>query len=480
MITNTLPRVFIEQLEKNRDKTFLMYKDDSGLWQEVSWRQVGDVVKEIAMGLIALGVAKGDRVSGISNTKPVYAYCCTAVATTGAVFAPIYQTNSPTECAHVINDAGSRIIFVEDQMQCEKILAASQHTHPIDKVIVFEPFQSIVDDRIITLDQLQAMGRDLLAKQGDQPYEQRIAAIQPEDVTAIIYTSGTTGPPKGVMDTNAGILRNLDEYVKIFPLAPDDRGISFLPMAHALELRNGHWYHIRYGLTQVYAGSIRTVYDDVRETGVTFFFTTPRFFEKNYNAVQAMIRQSPLWKKALFDWCIRQGARHHNGSGASRHLLARTADNIRYVLAWHLFIKKVRQSIGSRLRYSAVGGAPAAHDILRFFMACGLPLYEGYGLTEAVGMVSTNCPRGNKIGTVGMPTQGVDIKIATDGEMLVKGWIWTKGYWNNPAATKALFRDGWLNTGDVGLFDDDGYLKITGRKKEILITSGVKTSHRPM
>lgn len=472
MTPDTLPRVFIDQLEKNMDNTFLMYKHKDR-WREVTWREVGERVQNIALGLMALGVKNGDRVSGIAETRPDYAYCCIAIANVGAIFSPIYQTNSPGECAHVLNDAGPRIIFAENQNQCEKILKASEQAGEIEKIIVLDAYKGVSDKRIIFLDQLIEMGKESSDRQGNQPYLDRIQSVKPEDVTAIIYTSGTTGPPKGVMDTNAGVLRNISEYIKIFPLEENERGLSFLPLAHALELRNGHWFHIRYGFTQIYPESMRTVFDDAREKGVTFFFTTPRFFEKNYNTIMAEVKKAPQWKKTLINWSLCQGRQYNDClsmAADSPHLMMK----MKWGVAWILFIRKVRQSVGLKLRYSGVGGAPAAPEIIKFYHSCGLPLYEGYGLTEAQGMVSTNRPGANKMGTVGKPMEGVEIKIADDGELLFKGWVWGKGYWNNEAATRELYKDGWLNTGDVATVDEDGYLKIIGRKKEIIITSGGK------
>lgn len=475
MNSDTLPWVFLDQVEKNKNNTFLMYKDNAGTWQDVTWQKAGEQVKLIAMGLIAIGAEKGDRISGISETRPKYAYCCTAITNIGAIFSPIYQTNSPCECAHVLNDTGSKIIFLENMTQYEKILQAEIHSHKLDKIIILEGSNQTTDKRVLTFEQLCDQGRDLLDQEGEQFYLDKAMSVKPEDVAAIIYTSGTTGPPKGVMDTNGGILNNIEEYIKTFPLEKNSRGLSFLPMAHALELRNGHWFHVKCGFPQIYPQSIRTVFDDARDMGVTFFFTTPRFFEKNYSKILSNIKKAPSWKKALINWSIETGRKYNMSlknetNNGFRYLLNKS----RYAFAWYFFINQVRDGIGPKLKYSCVGGAPAAPEIIEFYSACGLPLYEGYGLTEGQGMVSTNGPGANQMGTVGKPMDGIDIKIAEDGELLVKGWILGKGYWNNEEATKELYKGGWLNTGDLATVDQNGYMKITGRKKEIIITSGGK------
>ena len=469
----TLPKVFYEQLNRLQDKTFLIYKKDNQ-WQRVSWAEVGEKVRNLALGLMKLGVKKGDRVSVISETRPDYAYTVTAIANSGAIFAGIYQTNSPKECAHVINDSGARIIFAENRTQCDKILKASETCPHIEKIIVFDPFFPIDDPRLMSLDDLCALGQAEYDRNGDGAYLERLNEVKPEDVTAIIYTSGTTGLPKGVMDTNRGILMNLREYTKFFPVRETDRGLSFLPMAHALELRNGHWLHITFGIEQVYAEGMRQLFDNVREMGPTFFFTTPRFFEKHYNNISADIENASGWKKVLIKWCLKVGARYNDDSWNVKGETPGIIISLKYAIAIGLFINNVRERVGRKLRYGGVGGAPMTAEMLNFFRACGFPLYEGYGLTEGCGQLAINRPGVFKLGTVGKPLDGIEVKLKEDGEIIAKGWLCTPGYWNNKEATDELYEGGWLNTGDIGTFDEDGFLKITGRKKEIIITSGGK------
>ena len=470
MHPDTLPKIFIWQIERQKDKAFLMFKK-AGRWHNVSWLEAGEKVKGIALGLMVLGVEKGDRVAGISETRPEYAYSCTAVANSGAIFAPIYHTNSPNECAHVINDSGAKIVFAENKEQCEKILGASQKTHPLGKIIVFEDFEKPDESLVISLDRLCELGRKAANDRADKMYMDKILSVKPNDVSAIIYTSGTTGPPKGVMDTNAGIIRGVLEYGKYFPIYDNDRGISFLPMAHALELRNGHWWHIIHGITQVYAESVSTLFENVLETEPTYLFTPPRFFEKHYNAISGSLEKGPSWKRKLAAWCLEQGALHQDAVDNPVDTGWNTFDRIRYKTAHFLFLRKVRQAVGKKLRWAGAGGAPIAPELLYFFRSCGIPIYEGYGQTETQGMICVNRPGANKVGTAGKPLEGIEVRIADDGEILVKGWIQTTGYWNNPATTAEIFKDGWLYTGDLGKMDEDGFVRITGRKKEILITS---------
>ncbi len=473
MTADTFSKIFIEQVNRLGDKPFLRYKKN-GEWRQVSWNEAGEKVRNLTLGLMELGVKRGDRVAGISETRPDYAYACTGIANAGAIFTGIYHTNSPKECVHVINDSGAKIIFAENREQCDKILKAAEDCPHIEKIIVFEGFSPVNDSKVMDLESLLVMGEEEYRKSGDSRYLERVNSVEPNDVLAIIYTSGTTGPPKGVMDTHGGTIRNQTEYTKTFPVTENDRGLSFLPMAHALELRMGHWFHIRFGIEQIYAESIRTLYDNVQETGPTFFFTTPRFFEKHYNNITAELEKSSAWRKRLAKWCLRQGEEYHDDSwfntGRPKGLLLR----FRYMLARIFFINSVRNTVGRTLRYSGVGGAPMPPEMLNFFNACGLPLYAGYGLTEGNGGITANMPGATRAGTVGRALDGIEIKIEADGEILSRGWHTGPGYWNNPEATAELYKNGWLNTGDIGVLDEDGFLRVTGRKKEIIITSGGK------
>jgi long-chain acyl-CoA synthetase len=364
-----------------------------------------------------------------------------------------------------------RIAFAEDHTQLEKLKVAWSDCPHLERIIVLKAAKPDDDPRIMTLEHLIELGKEEFKKNGDPVYYERIQSVRPEDLTAIIYTSGTTGPPKGVMDTNAGMIRNLTETTKFFPVSEKSRGISYLPMAHALELMNGHWYHVLYGFPQVYAESMQTLYENVRETEPTFFFTTPRFYEKPYNQWMATIEASPGWKKKLISWCLRIGTRYQEMKDSSNRGIAYIPMLLLNSIARLIFFQHVRETVSRKMRWSSSGSAPIPAKILQFFRACGLPVYEGYGLTESQGLVTLNRPGAFKIGTVGKPMDGVELKFTGEGEILVKGWPRCAGYWNNPEATEELFRDGWLHTGDLGYLDEDGYLHISGRKKEILITS---------
>lgn len=466
----TLAQAFMENARKRGAAPFLFY-NVGGKWVPTSWNEAAERVRYISLGLMAIGVKKGDRVACISETRPEIAYVCLAIATSGAVFTGIYQTNSPKECAYVINDSGARIAYAEDQGQLNKLKMVWKDCPHLEKIIVGYKKETEDDHRVLTLDNLVQLGKESFNRNGDEAYHQRIDSVQPQDLSAIVYTSGTTGAPKGVMITIGGMIKTLEEQVKIFPASERSLGISVLPMAHLLELLNGHWYHVLFGFPQVYAQSIRTLYKDIREMKPTFFFTTPRFYEKIYNEMTTYIEAQPSWKKTLINLCIGIGGRYQEMKYKSNKGILYLLYRVMNGLARLIFLKKVLMAVGGRLEWSSSGAAPIPAKILFFFKACGFPIFEGYGLTESAGLISLNRPDRLRVGTVGPAMDGIEIKIAEDGEILVKGYTRCAGYWNQPEATAELFEGGWLHTGDLGTLDEDGFLKITGRKKEILITS---------
>jgi long-chain acyl-CoA synthetase len=469
-MNDTLVQAFMSNVNYGKDQAFLLYKHE-GEWRSVTWRQVGETVRNMSLGLLALGIEKGDRISPISNTKPEMAYCCLAIAAVGAIFAAIYHTNSPSECAHVINDAGARIAFAEDDMQLGKLKAMWNDCPTLEKIVVFGTEQAEGDPRIITMNQLMELGKNEFDKTGTSRYVERMESIHPTDVISIIYTSGTTGPPKGVMFTHAGIIRNLTEEAKYFPMTERDMGIGVLPMAHAIELMDLHWRHVYFGFPHAYAQSIQTLLEDVRETKPTFLFTTPRFYEKHYQRLTAMIDGEPAWKKKLINWSLDIGTRYQDAREKNGGYCPSAVLSVKHGIASLLCLRKIRALVDDRLRWSSSGGAPIQPKILGFFRSCDMPIYEGFGMTESQGLIALNRPGAWKVGTVGKPMDGVEVSFDEEGELLVKGWTRCAGYWNRPEATEELFRDGWLHTGDIGFIDEDGFLHITGRKKELIITS---------
>ncbi|MGA2517403.1 MAG: long-chain fatty acid--CoA ligase [Thermodesulfobacteriota bacterium] len=470
----TFPKVFINQVKRKADKAFLIYKN-KGKWQEVLWNEVGEKVKHISLGLIVLGVEKGDRIASMSETCPEQAYCCQAIVNAGAIFTGIYHTNSPTECAHVINDSRAKIAFAGDQEKLDKLKEAWNRTPSLEKIIVFGNFKPENNPRIMSLARLSELGKEEFFKNGDQVYFDRIFLVKPDDAIAIIYSSGTTGPPKGSIDTNSGVIAGLNELYKIYPSFEKDRGISFLPMAHGLELREGHWRHIYWGYPQIYAESIEALFKNIYETEPTLILSPPLFFEKHYNKILEIIEDLPWWRKKIINWCTGVGYRYRDVEEKSSKNILYIYYLFLYSIAYLVFFRRVRKILGRKIRWALAGAAPMPPKIKEFFKAIGLPLCNAYGLTEHQGFISITRPGADKAGTAGKPIDEIEVSIAGDGEILAKSsWGFCGGYWNNPQATEELFRDGWLHTGDVGFLDGEGFLHITGRKKELLITSSGK------
>jgi len=460
----TLPAVFLSNSRKYAHKTFLMYKDQ-GNWKEVSWQEAYFKVRDIALGLVAMGLEKGDRVSVISKTIPEVAYCCTAIASTGLIFNPIYPTLNAKETLHILSDIESRILFVDDETQLKKVLEIWEDCPKIEWVIIFES-KDLFDPRIMTLSELMRKGRDLFRDDPDGVFFRKAHEVRPSDISAIIYTSGTTGAPKGVMLSDEGFIHHFTSIGRFIPFSENDKAVSYLPMAHLLELMDGHWRHVYFGYTQIYS-SVKTVYDDIIETKPTLIWNTPRFFEKLYKSLLKEAERLPRFLRGfLKPFTVEGGALNRSKLGNNSFVFSLKA----WVAKW-LLRRLLERLIGRNVKWASCGGAPIAPALIEFFGFCGLPMYEAYGLTEGHGLVSTNRPGAFKVGSVGKPLDGVEVGIGSDGEILVRGPFRSRGYWKREDLTKELFKDGWLHTGDTGFLDEDGFLHLTGRKKEIIITS---------
>ncbi len=439
------------------------YKED-GAWVSRSFDQALETVRALSLGLIDLGVEKGDKVSILANTRPEWTYFDFAALATGAVVVPIYQTNSPEECQYVLENSDAKVVIVEDDEQMEKVRAVRDRLPLLEHVV---RMTGTSDDAISIEDlALRGAGRDAAE------WEARWSSVTPADVCTFIYTSGTTGPPKGCVITHGNYRAMLDMVNESSVIEDEDVTYLYLPLAHsfALLIQLGSF---DLGATLAYwERDPLKIMPNLAELKPTYFPSVPRIFEKIYTAATSGIEKAGGLKKIIFNWAIGVGKRMREVERSGRQpgfLLGK-----QYAFADKQVLSKIRGLFGGNLRLAVSGAAPINPEILRFFDAAGVLVLEGWGMTETSTAATISSPEDFKIGTIGKPFPGCEVKIAEDGEILVAGDNVMKGYWNDPEATARTLTDGWLRTGDIGALDPDGFIKITGRKKDIIITAGGK------
>jgi len=445
------------------DAPAIQFKD-GGQWVKRSFIEVEETVRKLALGLVDLGVAKGDKVSILANTRPEWTYFDFAALSVGATVVPIYQTNSPEECQYVLDNSDAKVVVVEDDEQIEKIRKVRGSLPQLESVVRI----SGESDDAVSFDELSAHG------EGRDPaeWEQRWQAVTPEDICTFIYTSGTTGPPKGCVISHGNYRAMLDMVNENSVIEGEDVTYLYLPLAHsfALLIQLGSF---DLGATIAYwERDPLKIMANLAELKPTYFPSVPRIFEKIYTTATSAMEKEGGLKKAIFDWAIRVGGkmREAERSGRSPGFLLRK----QHGFADKKVLSKIRGLFGGQLRLAVSGAAPINPDILRFFDAAGVLVLEGWGMTETSTAATISTPDDFKIGTIGKPFPGCDVRIADDGEILVKGPNVFQGYYKNEEATRETIVDGWLHTGDLGEIDPDGFIKITGRKKDIIITAGGK------
>jgi long-chain acyl-CoA synthetase len=437
-----------------------------GGWAELSYSELGVAVREIARGMIALGIKPGDRVSILSGTKPEWTLADLGAICAGAVVAPIYHTNSPEECRYVLDHAGSRLVFCEDAEQAAKVEEIRHECPDLEHVVTFDGS----GHGTISLTQLRARSEAV-----DPSAPDEIArAIDPEDAATIVYTSGTTGPPKGCVTTHGNCMATAEMYEQELDFAPGEPVVfMFLPLAHTLA-RMTQMLVLDVGGTIAYwRGDPKVVLEDLAATHPTHVPSVPRVYEKVHTKALAGVEEAGRLKRAIFHWALGTGRRVRALERQGRRpgaLLRR-----RHALADKLVLSKVRGLFGPDIKLGMTGAAPIAQDVLEFFDACGVLILEGYGMTETTAAATLNTPQRFRFGTVGRSLPGAELAIGDDGEVLMRGPHVFHGYFRNEDATRETFtEDGWLKSGDLGSIDADGYLRITGRKKDLIITSSGK------
>ncbi len=459
-LADLLPRA----AETFGDDGAFLFKNDHDTWENVSFNDVLSRVQKLTLGLIDLGVKPGDRVSILGSTRVEWTLFDFAVMSAGAVVAPIYQTNSPVECQYVIDHSGARFVVVEDEAQLEKIRKVEGDLPNLETVIIMVGEA----EGAVSMDELMERG----AAADQDAFRKSYESVTPDDICKIIYTSGTTGPPKGCVISHGNYRSMLDMSEEVDILGPGETTFLFLPLAHVFALL------IQYGTLDV-GGRIAfwerdqlKIVPSLSEIKPENFPSVPRIFEKVHDTAIATSAGDGGLKAAIFNWAIKVGKKVNDLKDEGKEpgfLLSK-----QYGLADKLVFTKIRDIFGGNLKLALTGAAPIDPEIIRFFHAAGVPVLEAWGMTETSTGGTVNLPGASKVGTVGRALPGVDVKIADDGELLVRGPNIFQGYYNNQEATDETIIDGWLHTGDLASIDDEGYVSITGRKKEIIITAGGK------
>ncbi len=465
----TLNDIFFHATDRFLERPVAMRAKRGGQWVDVSYRQLRDQVQALSVGLLELGVARGDRLAILAENSPEWAITDYACLAAGCADVPIYPTLPANQAAYILRDSGAVAVCVSNAGQLEKILAVRADLPALRHVIAFDP--ALAGDGVLSLESVMATGRTALAKYPD--WRADALRAEPDDLATLIYTSGTTGDPKGVMLTHGNITSNVVAALSVIHIDENDECLSFLPLSHIFERMVGHYVMMWGGTIINYAQGIETVPADMIDRRPTVMASVPRLYEKIYAKVLEGVIAGPPLRQKIFFWAKRTAERWAELHIAKRPIPGGLAFQKR--LADKLVFSKLQARTGGRVRLFASGGAPLSADIARFFYAAGLPVLEGYGLTETSPIIAVNTFEHIRLGTVGKPLPGVEVRIAADGEILTRGPHVMKGYYKKPEATaEALDADGWFHTGDIGLIDQDGFLKITDRKKDIIVTAGGK------
>lgn len=468
-----VPRVFRQTVENFGDRV-AMRKKEYGLWHDISWNEYYRLAKYVGSALISMDLEKGDCVSIIGENSPEWVSIDLGIQGAGSVAVGVYATNAWPQVEYVVKDSESKFFFVENEEQLDKWLHFRDNVPSLQKVIVWdlEGLRHFKDPMVMTYDDLLEMGREIVEKEPNL-YEQRTDEINPEDLSVLVYTSGTTGPPKGSMLTHGNVTWMARAIVMDDPVQDHDNVMSFLPLCHIFERLFSVFVHVTYGYTVNFIESLDTVTDNMREISPTVGYAVPRVWEKYLSAVYIRMSDATWFKKLVFGTALKIG--RARASLAMNFKPVPIYLQVLYGLAYFAVFRKLKERLGfDRLRVAYSGAAPIAPDVLHFFQSIGVNLIEGYGQTETSGVTAASRLGRVKFGTVGPPLTGVEVKIAEDGEILVKSPGVFKGYYKNPEATAETIKDGWLFSGDVGEIDEDGYLKITDRKKDIIVTAGGK------
>jgi long-chain acyl-CoA synthetase len=469
----TVPELFLAAVNKWGERVALR-KKEFGLWREFSWRDYADRVRKVSCGLMALGLRKGDCVAIIGENCPEWVFADLGIMCAGGVTVGIYTTNAPSQCEYIVKNCEARFYFAENEEQLDKVLSFRERTPSLSKIIVWDMkgLHHFRDPMVMSFHELLELG-ERFDKENPELFMDSVRSLHPEDLAVLIYTSGTTGPPKGAMLTHANLVWMSQAMPAANPITEEDEFLSFLPLCHIFEQLFTVLGNLRFGAVVNFVENTDTVTDNMREVSPTVAYAVPRIWEKYYSFIMIRMSDATWFKRQVFKAAMALGLKHARLKLSYKPIPLGL--RLGYFLAHFLVFRKLKERLGfDRVRVAFSGAAPISPDVLVFFHAIGVPLREGYGQTEGTGVTTVAHGDRIKLGTVGQPLPGCEVRIAEDGEILVRSPGVFKGYYKNPEATEEALKDGWLHSGDVGEMDEEGYLKITDRKKDLIITAGGK------
>ncbi|HEX5875328.1 MAG TPA: long-chain fatty acid--CoA ligase [Pyrinomonadaceae bacterium] len=464
---SSVPGLILAAVLRHNKTDALNHRED-GKWFNITAASFVERVKNIALGLASLGVRPGDRIALLSENRPEWSIADLAILSLGAINVPIYTTQALDQVDYILTDSGAHTIFISTR-RLYKHVQPMLANKSLERVIFFDSETAGDVERSLTLNDLEQRGKEL-AQQRPGAFDAYLQAVRPDDLATIIYTSGTTGEPKGVMLTHNNFMSNVQSIAKGLPIAPTDVALSVLPLSHIFE-RDGFYVFCYCGVSVYYSASFDQVGENLREVAPTIMTAVPRLFEKVYHRIMKKGMSEKGFKRSVFMQSLAVGQKY--GELKDKRKWIMPGLGIKQKLASKLVFSKWREGVGGRLRYFVSGGAPLAPTLSYSYLAAGIPILQGYGATETC-IVSANRPGNNRVGSVGIPFDGIEIKIAEDGEILVRGPNVMRGYYGQPEATAAVLKDGWFYTGDVGRMEKDGHLFITDRKKDLFKLSNGK------
>ncbi len=469
----TIPEVFNKAVAENGSRVSMRTKD-LGIWHDISWNEYYDKAKKVGSALVSMGFEKGDAACIIGDNAIEWVVADMGIQCVGGVSVGVYSTNAWQQVEYVVDHCDAKFLFVENEEQLDKWLMFKEKSPLLKKVIIWDTkgLSAFKDPMVMTFNQLLEKGNRVCEEQPDL-FEDMQARVTPDDLAVIIYTSGTTGPPKGAMLTHKNVTWMAGAVNNILEIRKTDNVLSFLPLCHVFERLFTVFIHLRYAYIVNFVEKPDTVMQNMVEVSPTIGYAVPRIWEKYYSNIMIKMSDATWFKRSVFNIALKIGKKR--ADSIMNFKTPGIVQSLLYKLAWFTVFRKLKERLGfEKIRVAISGAAPISKDVLRFFQSIGMNLIEGYGQTEGTGVTTLSPVEKTKFGTVGLALKGIDIKIAEDGEILVRSPAVFKGYYKNDKSTKETIVDDWLLTGDVGEIDKDGFLKITDRKKDIIVTAGGK------